>query len=105
PLAVAAPVGRHPAVAGARKPRQLVAPRVPELGEPVAQDHRPPLALLGHVQHYVVRGDPAVVHPVPANATARARRKSLMCPFTSSGRSSAIQWEPPSIVSNVKSGT
>ncbi len=43
-------VGRHHAVAGLRQHGNLLAPRVRQLGETVAQDHERSLALLQHVQ-------------------------------------------------------
>jgi hypothetical protein len=53
--AVAAHVRRDGSVARIGKRGQLVAPRVPELGKAVAEDHRPSLADLRHVELDAVR--------------------------------------------------
>src|SRR5204863_10005462 len=97
-LSVAAHVRRHRPVAGLREGGKLVAPRVRELGEAVAEDHGAPLPLLRDAELDAVGGDRALPHPLGANATARARRNSLMCSFAMSGRASAIRCEPPPIV-------
>lgn len=59
----AAHVGRHRAEAGLRQSTELMAPRVPTLGKPVAQQHEGPGALLRDVHPDAVRLYEAVHRP------------------------------------------
>ena len=61
-VAVAAHVGRDRAVARLGERGELVAPRVPELREAVAEHDGRALALRRHVQLNAVRLDPAMGH-------------------------------------------
>ena len=57
---VAALIGGECAPAGRGHDRQLVAEAVPQAREAVAEDHRHPAALRGHVQRDAVAADPLV---------------------------------------------
>ena len=59
-LTVAALVGRDGVIAGLRQRDQLMAPRIPGLGEAVAEDDQRPLARLGHVHAQAVGLDESV---------------------------------------------
>jgi hypothetical protein len=56
-LAVPAQIGRNGMVASFSQSRELVAPRIPELGKPVAQEHEWSGSLFGKMDSYPIGGD------------------------------------------------